>query len=138
MTGDNRFAAEYDDSCDLYGSYASRLAELIERLLSARSIKTLSIEHRLKNRDSYLEKVQQGQSKYHGFKDITDVAGVRVITYYEDDVAKVAETITSEFVIDRTNSVNKGAQLDPDRFGYVSLHYVVSLNDSRSVLPEYG
>jgi hypothetical protein len=33
--------------------------------------------------------------------------------------------------------VDKRTTLDPDRFGYLSLHYVVSLNEGRLALPEY-
>ena len=45
--------------------------------------------------------------------------------------------IRDEFVIDDANSVDKRILLDPDRFGYLSLHFVVSLNASRLQLAEY-
>jgi putative GTP pyrophosphokinase len=45
--------------------------------------------------------------------------------------------VECEFVIDWENSVDKGELLSPDRFGYLSVHYVASLSPSRLALPEY-
>jgi hypothetical protein len=39
--------------------------------------------------------------------------------------------------LDRDNSVDKRTLLDPDRFGYLSLHYVCGIGASRRSLPEY-
>jgi putative GTP pyrophosphokinase len=50
----------------------------------------------------------------------------------------VAELIEREFVIDRDNTVDKRKQLDPDRFGYLSLHHIVQLGPTRSQLVEYS
>jgi len=44
--------------------------------------------------------------------------GLRIITYYREDVTRVGEILKKEFQIDATNSVDKAAALDPDRFGY--------------------
>ncbi|MNV51075.1 GTP pyrophosphokinase YjbM [compost metagenome] len=68
--------------------------------------------------------------------DITDLAGVRVTTYFADHVDLVAETLRSEFIIDESSSIDKRLYADPDRFGYQSLHYVVRLSKSRADLPE--
>jgi putative GTP pyrophosphokinase len=58
-------------------------------------------------------------------------------TYFEDEVHKVADVIQHEFDIDTANSSDKKDLLDPDRFGYLSLHYVVKLNAERLGLTEY-
>jgi GTP pyrophosphokinase len=55
----------------------------------------------------------------------------------EDEVHKIASLIEQEFAIDLENSGDKGALLDPDRFGYLSLHHVVSLSPERCRLVEY-
>ncbi|WP_242785636.1 GTP pyrophosphokinase [Bacillus cereus] len=82
-------------------------------------------------------KVEKGGNKYSTLNDITDISGIRVITYFSDDVDKVASMIQNEFEIDETNSVDKRTLLDPDRFGYLSLHYVIKLNTLRTSLVEY-
>ena len=56
---------------------------------------------------------------------------------FSDDVDKIAKVIQDEFEVDEVNSVDKREILDPDRFGYLSLHYVIKLNDKRISLPEY-
>jgi putative GTP pyrophosphokinase len=71
-------------------------------------------------------------------EEITDLAGIRVITYFSEDVDRVASVIEREFNIDPENSIDKRAALDPDRFGYLSLHYVASVAEHRIALPEYA
>ena len=69
--------------------------------------------------------------------EVTDLVGLRIITYYREDVTRVGEILKKEFQIDATNSVDKAAGLDPDRFGYTSVHYVVSLSADRRKLVEW-
>jgi hypothetical protein len=40
--------------------------------------------------------------------------------------------------IDPANSIDKRQSLEADRFGYISVHYVVSLENTRAGLPEYA
>ena len=68
---------------------------------------------------------------------MTDVAGIRIITFFEDDVDRVGKVIEREFTIDTARSVDKRKSLESDRFGYMSLHFVVSLSDHRRRLIEY-
>ena len=69
---------------------------------------------------------------------MTDITGVRVITYFADQVDEIAKVMEGEFNIDIKNSIDKRDILDPDRFGYLSLHYViVSLSSARCALAEY-
>ena len=88
-----------------------------------------SIEHRVKDRDSLILKLNRPDISYETLQDLTDISGVRVITYYASDVDTIAELIQHEYCIDKENSIDKGALLDPDRFVYLSLHYVVSLKE---------
>ena len=50
----------------------------------------------------------------------------------------IAKVIEDEFAIDQAKSVDKRSALDPDRFGYLSLHYVVALSTTRAGLAEYA
>ena len=61
---------------------------------------------------------------------------MRIITYFSNDVDKIANIIRKEFKIDELNSIDKRDPDDPTKFGYVSLHYVVSLRNNRTNLPE--
>jgi len=78
------------------------------------------------------------KEKYKSINDITDIIGIRIISHYASDIERIAKIVEKEFLVDRENSTNKGANLEPDRFGYLSLHYIVSLSDKRTILIEYG
>jgi putative GTP pyrophosphokinase len=130
--------AEYDSSQPLYVDLAGRTEQLIRELLRARQIRVHAITSRPKTRDSLRDKLQRSQHAYAKLNEITDLAGVRVIAYFYDDVDKIAKMIEQEFEVDQANSVDKRKTLEPDRFGYVSVHYVVSLSASRRALPEYA
>jgi hypothetical protein len=69
--------------------------------------------------------------------EVTDLSGVRITTYFEDDVDRVVGILVDEFLIDSVNSVDKRVLLDPDRFGYLSTHHVAQLNPGRCAYPEY-
>jgi putative GTP pyrophosphokinase len=77
------------------------------------------------------------QPKYQQpLKEISDLAGVRVIAFFPGTLASIDEVIRNEFdVIERSD---KGqVLLEEERFGYQSIHYLVRLKQSRVELPEY-
>lgn len=109
---------------------------LIKELLHAADIRVHSVRHRIKTKESLQRKLGRKDASYEGLADIHDLLGVRVITLFPDEVDRVASVIQSEFSLDLENSVDKRT-LDPDRFGYLSLHYVASLNNDRAQLTEH-
>lgn len=125
----------YEAGRDTYQSFSSALAALISQLLKHEGIEIHSVSHRCKTLASLKGKISKKHT-YGLLEEITDLAGVRLITHYEDDVDKVARLIESEFKVDKENSIDKRVAMDPDKFGYLSLHYVVSLNDERAFLRE--
>lgn len=128
--------SQYTKSKDTYELFGKKLVDLIEGLLKRDNIDYQAISYRVKSEDSFRNKVKK-KNKYKDIKDMTDVCGIRIITYYSDTVDKVAEIISKQFNVDEKNTIDKRKALDPDRFGYLSLHYVVSLKDNRLSLPEY-
>ncbi|WP_322040772.1 hypothetical protein [Burkholderia diffusa] len=130
---------EYDKSKEMYASFGKALEGLVRQLLEHAGIRVLDVTHRIKDRESVKNKIaRKSQGKYRGLRDMTDVCGLRVITYFEDDVKRVCDIIESEFEIDRDNSIDKSATLEHDQFGYRSVHYVVSNGRVRSGLVEYS
>ncbi len=128
-------ASWYDSHHQLYGSYAECIRTLLETLIKGRDLPYHSITCRTKERQSFLKKWEL--KSYASCELITDFAGIRVIAYTTADVKRICDLIVDEFQCDRKNSVDKGREMQENQVGYLSVHYVVSLNQSREDLGEY-
>lgn len=129
---------EYNEQHGLYRDFTKKLEGLLTELLKQNNIRVHSITARVKERSSLEGKISRSMGKYTHLSDITDIVGIRIITYYSDEVDAIANIVEKEFRLDNDNSVDKRDLLDPDRFGYLSLHYVVGLPDKRTELAEYS
>jgi putative GTP pyrophosphokinase len=127
--------AEFDSSKFLLQEFGEVVYTLTKSLVKE-SINPHQINFRIKDRDSLANKLLKKNNKYTELKEITDLVGLRIITYFEDDIDNIAEIFKKEFEIDFPNSADK-RQVDSDKFGYRSLHYVASLNKERAKLTEY-
>lgn len=127
---------QFDDTRSNLESLKGKMELLICELIKNDSTQAHQIIGRLKERSSIESKIEKKQDKYSSLQDITDIVGIRVITYLESDVDRVADIIEREFEIDKENSIDK-RKLNFDQFGYRSLHFVVSCSDKRTSLAEY-
>ncbi len=102
------------------------------------------IQGRAKDEESFGKKasapsrVDPNRPKYQDpINEITDKAGVRVITFFPKTVDQVDLVIYSEFLVH--NKINKSDVLkEEERFGYQSIHYLISLTPQRAAFPEYA
>lgn len=133
----NNILKEYRDQKQEFMSCEEKIKELLKELLDAEEIKYHTINSRIKEESSLEKKCNLKGDKYNKLEDITDIIGIRVITYYSDDIDKVAKIIEDNFDVDKENSIDKRETLDIDRFGYLSLHYIVKLKEDRLKLQEY-
>jgi ppGpp synthetase/RelA/SpoT-type nucleotidyltranferase len=127
----------YDEVAGLYNDLTQKMQGLISVILEQQNVKVHSVTCRVKTRESLLKKLSRPDGSYNALSDVTDVSGIRITTFFSDDVDRVAEILEQEFDIDLPNSIDKRAALDPDRFGYLSLHHVVSVSPERCNLLEY-
>jgi putative GTP pyrophosphokinase len=112
-------------------SFKDKVVTLLHDLLHQATVAIHQMDSRTKGFDSLSKKIDKKQGKYESLHDITDLVGIRIITYLESDVDKIAELIENEFILDQKNSIDKRL-LKSDQFGYKSLHIVVSLSKNRS------
>ena len=121
---------EYRDNLPWFEESSQKVYQLLKDTLDKAGLMTAALEYRVKAGDSLAGKLELKGGKYHSLKDITDIIGLRVITFYIDDVDKVASAVERVFEVDWENSVDKRKALEIDSFGYLSLHYVCRIPDS--------
>lgn len=127
---------EIQELVNRHTAFTSMLYELMKSLLNSSSVKYHVVESRTKSIESLIEKIERKGIK-NVQDEITDVSGVRIILYYQDDVDRITDLIKENFKIDEKNSINKGDLYDSNEFGYLSTHYIVSLDNKRNKLPEW-
>ncbi len=109
---------------------------LLENILRSRSIAFLTVNGRPKDKQSALEKFQR--KSYNDPKSqMTDLTGIRVITFLDSQVRQICEVVREVFEIDDKNSLDKSAILGNDKIGYRSVHFVCTLGAARAGLREY-
>ncbi|WP_236037383.1 GTP pyrophosphokinase [Belnapia arida] len=122
-----------------YEKLEQALKPLLTNLALHNNISLLPIESRVKEIESFSEKIARPDKvgKYNCVEDITDLCGLRIVTYSIADCHKMICAIRSNFIVDENNSVDKSITHDVDRFGYQSIHLVVSISEERSKLFEF-
>jgi ppGpp synthetase/RelA/SpoT-type nucleotidyltranferase len=89
--------------------------------------KVHSVTLRMKSRESLASKLARPDKSYGCLTDVTDLVGVRVITYFEDAVDAIGRIVEARLPVDFEHSADKRRRRDAGAFGYRSLHYVCEL-----------
>ena len=115
---------QYRELLPTLDKLAKESYEILHHALREQGIYVTAIEHRVKTEKSLIGKIELKGAKYKSIEDITDLVGLRVITFYTDEVDKVAAIAKRIFDIDWKESVDKRKLHQLDSFGYNSLHYI--------------
>ncbi|WP_373943261.1 hypothetical protein L0991_05200 [Vibrio chagasii] len=133
---DKNLVEWYIKSQPVFKRLSNKVESFLIEYFEMNSIGYHIVTSRVKSIDSVREKGKS--TKYTDpINQIQDFAGIRIITYVEDEVTTIKEIIENNFDIDEANSSNKSEALGVDKVGYQSVHYVAKLKEDRLRLPEY-
>jgi putative GTP pyrophosphokinase len=140
---EQRAVAEYLKVRDAYRDLAAAVSRIIEECLRYRTLKVHSVNARAKDPNSFGRKASipsdsdANAPKYRDpLREITDLAGVRIIAYFPAELVSVDGMLSEEFeVIERSDKSE--VLLEEDRFGYQSVHYLVRISERRCSFAEY-
>ncbi|GAA5514838.1 hypothetical protein Dcar01_03599 [Deinococcus carri] len=115
----------YREALPDYEQLRDAVVAHVTRLLEGAGLNIHHVTGRVKRPASLADKLRRKPGRYACLDDVTDLVGVRVITYFEKDVNVVARLMEDHHVVDWDNSIDKSRMHDPDRFGYLGVHYVL-------------
>ncbi len=121
---------QYHERLSVYKRLAQLASTALRQALDAQHVQVTTLDYRVKKEDSLAGKLELKGAKYHSLDDVTDIVGLRVVTFYSADVDKVAAIASEIFDMDWKNSVDKRKLHRLDSFGYNSLHYICRLPKS--------
>jgi putative GTP pyrophosphokinase len=112
------------------------LYERVRSIISDAKVAFFEIDRRTKELDSLEGKLlsKKGEA-YTELRELTDLCGVCVVVYFEDDIPHLVSVLESSFTgLTREDLVDKLTVSEADRFGYRAHHLTVSLSENLSEL----
>lgn len=92
------------------------------------SLNLHSVSFRIKSAESLRDKLARPDRSYRELWDVTDLLGLRVIVFFEDEVGRAADILESKLALVLEHSVDKRRRADASSFGYRSVHYVCRID----------
>jgi len=139
VAADSKIDQTYTIQRPVYEAFTENAHELLRKLIENDGIEVSSIEKRTKSLESLKGKLERGDKagKYNSLQEITDLSGIRVIAFLKEDCKKISALLGDAFAVDLENSIDKEDDIDPDRFGYQSIHLTLAYRNDRLNLPEF-
>ena len=97
-TREEKSLAEYAERRADFSLLGEQVKRLLEGFIDTARIRVHSVDMRVKAEESLKEKLRR--KEYNSLNDVTDLLGIRIITYFSDDVEKIRSIIEKEFQLD--------------------------------------
>lgn len=124
-----RFLQDYEANVAHIRDAASLAARKVAGILEGGDFSIHAVTGRAKSVDSVWAKLREKGYRKPS-RQLTDAVGVRIITFYQDDVDKVVHRLRPVLTIDRRRSVDKRRDLGLRNFGYRSVHLIGRIPDA--------
>jgi len=101
----------------------------VKEIVNKSNIEILDITSRPKKPNSLDGKLRTKRGEnLNRLQDLSDLSGVCVVVYFEDDIKPLIELLGNSFTgLTSSDSIDKMGLLDPDRFGYRAHHLNIGL-----------
>lgn len=132
--GEDALRIKYEERLPKYKRLGRNLKQALETFLDDAGIDVVSVTYRVKDFNSFFEKIKRKNYK-NPFQETEDICGVRIVSYYPSDLDKITQIINNEF--DIQESIDKAELLEPDRFGYRSIHLILTVKKDWLKAPNY-
>ncbi len=129
------YYTDYSATSEAYERLAATAQAFVASALKDGGVAPHAVMGRAKDPASVLRKLRR-RVYLNPKAEVTDLIGVRVITYYRDEVDRVVDVLRPRLTLDTANSVDKRRQLDLREFGYRSVHLIAKLADIGIEVPE--
>lgn len=127
---------DFNKNYNLYRELDGIIYEKLTSIIKKKKFFIMEVSHRVKTVKSLKGKLKKKKGKYVDIHEITDLCAARVICYFAETVDEIALALREYFDVDEENSIDKRASLNATQFGYLSLHYIVSLKKDEGYAPE--
>jgi ppGpp synthetase/RelA/SpoT-type nucleotidyltranferase len=124
---------EYKDRRPVFGEFNVAVFKLLQNILEEGNYK-YQISYRTKTLGSLREKLAKKEMKgriYKKLEDIKDLAGVRIVFYFESDenkyIKEMNNEISGQLIVEKKNKPS----------GYSARHVILSFGPKRLILNEY-
>lgn len=132
-----KWVTEYELQEKTYDTFRQEIERLVIGALRRDRIAVVSVDSRTKSPNSLSEKIiRKGKQYTDPLKEITDLAGLRVVAYFRKDISNICASIAQELDVNESESVDKESELNKDQFGYAARHLIVTLPNHRKQLTE--
>lgn len=132
----SEFSTWFDKNIASFTTLGLLLISLIEGILTKNKLEFLSVSGRPKDKLSALSKLDRKEYSSAN-EEMTDLCGVRIITFLDTQVRQIETVLRDAFDIDEKNTSDRSKILNEDKVGYRSIHIVATLGSDRAILPEY-
>jgi len=119
--------AQYRGVQHKYEKLATEVEYILQDALVEEPVPIASLSKRVKSVASFADKLRR-KTYENPLSDVTDLAGVRIVSYFRGDLGRLEYMIRRHFQI--LEKVDKFAEMEVDKFGYMAIQFIVSLKES--------